>query len=111
MDPIMNLFKILSDETRFRILHLLSKQELCVCELVELLDLSQPKISKHIAKIRSINAVKTKRNEQFIYYSLNTDDKQLISLLESIYDLYKGNETLQKDANKLDSVESFVCNR
>lgn len=111
MNQTTEIFKVLGDETRFRILNLLSKQELCVCELVELLDLSQPKISKHIAKIRSIDAVSTTRNEQFIYYSLNRNNPKLVSLFDFVFDLYKGLDIIQKDNEKLSTIESFVCNR
>ena len=42
MNDYIELFKVLSDETRLRIINLLNKQDLCVCELVEVLELSQP---------------------------------------------------------------------
>jgi ArsR family transcriptional regulator len=46
-----DFFKVLSDETRLRILILLDRRELCVCEICQILDLSQPKVSRHLAKI------------------------------------------------------------
>lgn len=101
------LFKVLTDETRLRILNLIQKQDLCVCELVDILDLPQPKISKHIAKLRSINLVDTERNEQYIYYSLNKDNKDYLKVLNTVFSIE--NSTLQNDLNKLNNVESFVC--
>ena len=46
------LFRAFEDETRLRLLNLLIEGELCVCELCELLDLDQPKISRHLAYLR-----------------------------------------------------------
>ncbi len=101
------LFKILGDETRLRILNLLMEQDLCVCELVDILELSQPKISKHIAKIRTINLVNTERNEQYIYYSLNKENNDFIKVLTTVFNIE--NTLLKNDLSKLNKIESFVC--
>ena len=111
MEQVIEICKVLSDETRYRILHLLSKQELCVCELVEILELSQPKISKHIAKIRSANLVKTVRNEQYITYSLNTDNKQAVDLLYSMFNIYQDLSVIKNDITKLKRIDTFICKR
>ncbi len=107
MNTLIDLFKVLSDETRIRILNLINEHELCVCELTEILDLPQPKISKHIAKIRNANLVETKRNEQYIYYSLRKENKELEDLLNVISK--KNNKVLENDLAKLRAKNSFVC--
>lgn len=64
-------FKLLSDPTRLRIVLLLhSEGELCVCELVEALDDSQPKISRHLAQLRAHGLLIDSRRGQWVYYSL-----------------------------------------
>lgn len=64
-------FKLLSDPTRLRIVLLLhSKGELCVCELVEALDDSQPKISRHLAQLRASGLLIDSRRGQWVYYDL-----------------------------------------
>ncbi len=110
MQHSTELFKILSDETRLRIINLLHHQDLCVCELVEILNLPQPKISKHIAKIRSINLVNTVRNTQYIYYSLNHENTDFMKLLTPILNNLNY-ESLQNDLKQLNKVESFVCTK
>jgi len=110
MENLTNIFKVLSDETRLRIINLIFQQDLCVCELVEILDLSQPKISKHIAKIRQVDLVNTERREQFIYYSFNKNNQEYKKLITDILSNIKENKTLQKDNIQLQSIESFVCN-
>ena len=109
MNAISELFKVLSDDTRLRIINLLDKQDLCVCELVDILKLSQPKISKHIARLRSINLVNTKRNEQYIYYSLNRSNLEYMAIIETV--LQTNNCELLDDIKNLEKVETFVCSK
>ncbi|HFB55036.1 MAG TPA: metalloregulator ArsR/SmtB family transcription factor [Hellea balneolensis] len=67
-------FKILSDETRLRMLALMAMQgELCVCELVHALELSQPKISRHLANLRKVGIVSSRRHAQWIFYNLDPE--------------------------------------
>lgn len=66
------LFHALSDPTRLRILALLTaKGELCVCELTHALSLSQPMISRHLAKLRASELASDRRAGQWIYYRLH----------------------------------------
>jgi ArsR family transcriptional regulator len=65
-------FKQLSDETRLRcLLLMLAEEELCVCELTHALDLSQPKISRHLAHLRQSGIVQDRRQGQWIHYRLH----------------------------------------
>jgi ArsR family transcriptional regulator len=67
-----NYFKSLSDETRLRCLMLLYKEgELCVCELTAALELSQPKISRHLAQLRQTGLLVDSRSSQWVYYKIN----------------------------------------
>lgn len=73
MDPIC-FFKSLADETRLRSLLLIEReQELCVCELVEALDVVQPKISRHLAQLRGAGLLLDRRQGQWVYYRINPD--------------------------------------
>jgi len=69
-----SLFQLLSDPTRLRCLLLMQAEgELCVCELTHALDLSQPKISRHLAALRDAGVVSSRRQGQWIYYQLHAD--------------------------------------
>lgn len=71
MDQV-NFFKCLSDETRLNIVTLVAEnKELCVCDLTEKLQLSQPKISRHLALLRSSGLLQDRRQSQWVYYSIN----------------------------------------
>jgi len=85
MDLLTNVFKVLSDETRLRITVLLAKEELCVCQLSGILDISQPKISRHLSKLRDLGFVIDQRQEKFVYYRLNKENQILINLLKDIF--------------------------
>ena len=68
------LFKCLSDETRARATLLIAEHgELCVCELMCALDDSQPKISRHLALLRSTSLLLDRRQGQWVYYRLNPE--------------------------------------
>jgi ArsR family transcriptional regulator len=66
------LFRLLADTTRLRVVMLLLHAgELCVCELTHALDLSQPKISRHLAHLREGSLLLTRRNGLWMYYRIN----------------------------------------
>ena len=66
-----NLLKAFADETRLRILSLLSTGELCVCDIMSVIKAPQPKVSRHLAYLRRHGLVETKREGQWIYYFLS----------------------------------------
>ena len=71
MNPT-TLFKCLADDTRTKItLLVVNEGELCVCELTAALDLSQPKISRHLALLRSSGLLMDRRQGQWVYYRLH----------------------------------------
>ncbi|WP_042357695.1 ArsR/SmtB family transcription factor [Bacillus rubiinfantis] len=73
IDTASQVFKLLGDKTRLTIIALLIKRDLCVCELVEVFNMSQPSISQHLRKLKDAGLVKEARRGQWIYYSLNTN--------------------------------------
>jgi len=71
MNPV-DFFKSLADSTRLRILLLCHhEKELCVCELTEALQLSQPKISRHLAQLRQVGLLQDRRDGQWVFYRLH----------------------------------------
>jgi ArsR family transcriptional regulator len=71
LNPV-SFFKLLADETRLSSLLLITQQgELCVCELMSALNQSQPKISRHLAMLRSAKVLLDRRQGQWVFYRLN----------------------------------------
>ena len=70
----LTFFKCLSEDTRLKTLLMLSlKGELCVCDLTDALQLSQPKISRHLADLRKCGLVLDTRKGKWVYYQLHPD--------------------------------------
>jgi len=68
----LSFFKCLSDETRLRCVALLQQEgRLCVCELTCALNLSQPKISRHLAYLRQQGLLLDSREGQWVFYQIN----------------------------------------
>ena len=103
MDQI-NFFKCLADETRFNIVMLvLGNNEQCVCDLTEKLQLSQPKISRHLALLRASGLLQDRRQGQWVYYSINP---KLANWCYEILDILK---TVQSQS-KLDDQHPLSVN-
>lgn len=77
------LLKLLGDKTRLTIVSILKRRECCVCELLEVFEMSQPSISQHLRKLKDLGLVKEERRGQWIYYSLN-QNSDLYGFLEEI---------------------------
>lgn len=68
------LYKCLSDDTRLEIILLIHKcNSLCVCQLVDALKISQPKVSRHLKLLRQAQLVVGHRRKKWVYYQLNPD--------------------------------------
>lgn len=72
VDTLDSLFKGFADPTRLRLLNALVAGELCVCDLVELLGVSQPNVSRHLAYLRRAGLVEATREWKFAHYRLAT---------------------------------------
>lgn len=96
---LASLFKTLSEPVRLRIISLLLEQgELCVCELVDTLKLSQSVISRHLAYLRNNQLVTAQRKGTWMYYKINKntaiDSNILFQLLTQNF---KSNKEMQTD--------------
>ncbi|MGC7870880.1 ArsR/SmtB family transcription factor [Desulfosporosinus sp. SYSU MS00001] len=77
-EDLAELFKSLADPTRVRIIDALAKAELCVCDLAELLNLSQSATSHQLRVLRGNKLVKYRREGKMVYYAL--DDEHVLGL-------------------------------
>jgi ArsR family transcriptional regulator, arsenate/arsenite/antimonite-responsive transcriptional repressor len=68
---IIEVLKALADETRIRILNILRKETLCVCDLEEILELSQSNASRHLTKLKSARLIISEKQAQWVYYRVN----------------------------------------
>lgn len=70
---LSEVFKVLGDETRTKILYLLAQRELCTCDLAAILDMTLPAISHHLRLLKVFRLVKYRREGKLVYYSLGDD--------------------------------------
>ncbi|GAH24355.1 unnamed protein product, partial [marine sediment metagenome] len=99
MQKILEILKILSDETRLKIVSLLAENELCVCELMEALRMSQSRISNHLRILRNTRIIEAKREGKWIFYSLPRDtmDKVLWEIVQVIVNRIDEEEYLTRE--------------
>ena len=74
-------WRTLGDPMRLHILRLLSVRDACVCELVELLPISQPAVSQHLRKLKYAGFVRDYREKSWIFYALRPDISPAITQL------------------------------
>lgn len=76
---LSEIFKVLGDETRTKILYLLAQQPLCVCDLANILGMTLPAVSHHLRLLKAMRLVKYVREGKMVYYSL--DDEHIMNLI------------------------------
>lgn len=82
-------FKAFADPTRIRILNVLSAGELCVCDIVDILRLPQPTVSRHLAYLRRAGVVDATREWKFAHYRLSDPGDPIhASLLTCVHDSF-----------------------
>jgi ArsR family transcriptional regulator, arsenate/arsenite/antimonite-responsive transcriptional repressor len=96
------LFKALGDETRLRIVALLSHGELCVCHIEDALRLSQPKVSRHLAILRLAGVADHRREGSWVYYRLAAQgDPDCEQQLKTLMRTFAKRSVLRKDLERL----------
>lgn len=86
VDLAAELLASMANENRLRVLCLLADQERTVTELCNSIDLAQSPLSQHLAKLRALNLVETRRQGQLIYYSLRSNAiRELLGVLHRLF--------------------------
>lgn len=112
MEKLVSVLKALSDETRLRIISLLYEKELCVCDIMEILQISQAKASRHLIYLKNSGLVKDRKYAQWVYYSIIKDES--IQFLDSlVYENLRNLEPYKTDMGNLQvrlSQGAIECN-
>src|SRR6266849_4198226 len=99
---IENLFKALADRTRLRLISLIGDSEVCVCFLVAILKISQPKISRHLAYLRRAGIVAARREGKWMHYRLTEPpDEHAAHIFRELRASLAVHPEMQRDREKL----------
>ncbi len=109
MDDLLNVFSILSDKTRLRILLLLMNNELCVCEIFAALDMSQPRVSRQLAILKQSRIIKDRREGKWIYYKIDENEytKHLLSILSFLPGWLSSDGVYSNDMSMLQKISGM----
>lgn len=99
---LTKLFRALGDETRVRIVALLSHGELCVCHIEQALGLSQPNVSRQLGILRAAGIVEGRRDGSWMYYALAPQDHDSVqAMLGQLVALFGAERAIRADHVKL----------
>ena len=76
LNKLAEFFKILGDTTRTKILYALDKNEMCVCDIANVLNMSKSSISHQLGTLRRMNIVKCRKQGKEVYYTIDDDHVQ-----------------------------------
>lgn len=100
---LARLFAALADSTRLRLLNLMRGREVCVCYFVEILQQSQPKISRHLAYLRNAGVVSARREGKWMHYRIEMPrDAGAAAILNEVLRALGGDAEMRADLTRLD---------
>jgi ArsR family transcriptional regulator len=113
MRNIEKLFKALADSNRLRILKMLEVRPLCVCEITEVLGITQPSVSRHLAVLKDANLVEDSKEGQWVIYSLpKSADQTVMYVLKGLQGwIAKDNQVLGDKEKATKTTRSQLCSK
>jgi ArsR family transcriptional regulator len=110
MRNLVRILKSLSNETRLRMLNMLFERDCCVCEIMQVLGISQPCASNHLISLYNAGLLQMRRQGLFSLYSIDWGnlDAYAVDLIRAVRKGLEGNELAQADLRKLSTVERVL---
>ncbi len=110
MNDVIKVFKTLSDETRLRILCLLMQRDCCVCEVMQVLRISQTRASRNLSALLDAGFLKVKKEGLWsLYYTSPDKDKEYLKGLVEIVSAAVGNsDVIVRDRERLEKAERLA---
>ena len=108
MKGTANIFKLFSDVTRLRTLMLLSRAELCVCQIMGVLGVSQPLVSRNLSMLATAGLLDERRSGKLVFYKLKKHlDDPFVSIVKVVKSLTKDDEVFSIDINSLEDCMDY----
>jgi len=107
---LIQIYQCLCDETRLRIVNLLTRGPLCVCHFQDILQIPQTKVSQHLAYLRKRKLVETTRQGTWIIYSLPArPPRELEANLKCLQDCTTSDKLFRDDLRRLAAAKKTTC--
>lgn len=94
------VMKAASDPTRVRILKILESGEICVCQIIAVIQLSQPTISNHLSLLRSAGLITDRKDKKWVFYSLDGQDGYAGSVLRNLRGWLNDDPLIERDRER-----------
>ncbi|HBG91924.1 MAG: hypothetical protein A3J81_00510 [Nitrospirae bacterium RIFOXYB2_FULL_43_5] len=108
MKYVVNIFGLLSDETRVRILLLLQRKELCVCQIMGVLGISQPLVSRNLSLLSNADFLSERREGKMIFYSIKKNMQPAWArILKILKEELRSDVTFKADLKSLSDCHEF----
>lgn len=106
MREVIAVTKALADRNRMRALLALRQRELCVCQLIELLDLAPSTVSKHMSVLHQARLVESRKEGRWVHYRLAGEDApaEATEAIEWIFRSLSGDPDIRRDAERLEDI-------
>lgn len=107
MRDLVKVYKVLSDESRLRVLNLLVERECCVCEVMQALDISQSKASRILSALHEAEILELHREGLWAVYSIDWDgmEPHLNAIISTTTKAFTGNAQMLADRERLRKAE------
>jgi ArsR family transcriptional regulator, arsenate/arsenite/antimonite-responsive transcriptional repressor len=109
----IELFKVMSEPNRVRILMMLLQKPLCVCEITSILELTTATVSNHLSYLRQNGFIEDEKEGKWINYRIvkNIEDPMVKNLIDSLPDWFAREKEIQEDLLKVKNVDRYeiIC--
>ena len=111
MRDFLEITKALSDGNRVRILLALSKKELCVCQITELLELAPSTVSKHMSILDHARLVESRKEGRWVYYRLVAEEAVPVvrNILALMIETLETDKIINEDGKRLETILARPC--
>ncbi len=110
MENLLTILKAMSDKNRLRIFNaLLSYDELCACQITELLQVAGATASRHLSLMVNAGILKNRKNGRWIYFRINNEERSLDPMFKWVKQKLENSEQIKKDHDKLQRIALIPC--
>jgi ArsR family transcriptional regulator len=107
---VEKIFKALGDKSRLRIINMLSVKSLCVCEMTEVVELSQSTVSGHLRVLKDAGLVEDKKDGLWVEYRLNKNDDFIAGILDLTLNRLNSDKIMEEERNAaLKANRAVIC--